>query len=344
MNIFISWSGERSQILATELKKWLSYIFTQINPWMSAHDIKAGSKWHSELDTILENSNFGIICLTPENQKEPWLLYEAGALGKVPNISKVIPYRLGLSATDVEYPLAQFQGVNTDREGTLKLVQSINESCNILISEEILTTIFDKWWPDLDKNIKAIDFSKSVSSPKRTDRELIEEALELLRCQSEIINKSNEMIIDNKSRTRYSQLSNYDYRFIYLVLDTRPLFGSSGSSEHLYIHGNISVSDFLDTVYFQLNKDGGVSPYTYGKLWLIKDAMSGKIFDDIGIKYCESGGREHDDRSIASIGITDDSKLEVIPVIIKDEIREQGALLDAGKRRGATRQSYRRRK
>jgi hypothetical protein len=49
---------------------------------MSAADIDKGAKWSTEISRELEQANFAVSCLTPENLNEPWLLFEAGALSK----------------------------------------------------------------------------------------------------------------------------------------------------------------------------------------------------------------------------------------------------------------------
>ena len=82
MKVFLSWSGLRSKAIANALRDWIPDVFQQAEVWMSEHDIEAGARWSNELNNILEESNFGIICLTPENQYAPWITFEAGALSK----------------------------------------------------------------------------------------------------------------------------------------------------------------------------------------------------------------------------------------------------------------------
>ena len=95
---------------------------------MSDHDIQAGARWGSELGGELEASNFGILCLTPENLQSHWLTFEAGALSKAIKELRVAPYPFQLRASEVGPPLSQFQGVDANEEGTLKLILSINEA------------------------------------------------------------------------------------------------------------------------------------------------------------------------------------------------------------------------
>ncbi|WP_434300355.1 TIR domain-containing protein [Corallococcus exiguus] len=185
MRVFISWSGERSRAVATALKTWLSDVFHDVEPWMSEHDIDAGMQWGTHLSQQLEAANFGILCLTPDNLASPWLLFEAGALSKFIKSARVVPYRLELKATDVSLPLAQFQGVDADELGTLKLLQSLNGTREALLTDERLKKLFDKWWPDLKLALQAVPPSRGVPAPKRTDRALLEEILQLVRQQAQ---------------------------------------------------------------------------------------------------------------------------------------------------------------
>jgi hypothetical protein len=49
---------------------------------MSAEEIGKGERWSINLAKELESSNFGLVCLTPENVNAPWLHFEAGAILK----------------------------------------------------------------------------------------------------------------------------------------------------------------------------------------------------------------------------------------------------------------------
>jgi hypothetical protein len=55
------------------LRKWLPRMNQLIKPWMSAEEIGACSLWFQETAKELSESQFGIICLTSDNLKEPWI-------------------------------------------------------------------------------------------------------------------------------------------------------------------------------------------------------------------------------------------------------------------------------
>lgn len=180
MKVFVSWSGDRSKMIANALKHWLPDVFQGIQVWMSEHDIHAGARWSNELSGELESSSFGILCLTPESLSSHWLTFEAGALSKAIKESRVAPYRFQLRASDVGPPLSQFQGVDADEEGTLRLVQSINDAFGKpLADEERLRRVFTHWWPDLRGTLAEIP--RTAPREIRTDRELLEEVLEIVR-------------------------------------------------------------------------------------------------------------------------------------------------------------------
>ena len=180
MKVFISWSGERSQTIASSLKHWLPDVFQGLQVWMSEHDIQAGARWDSELGGELEASSFGIVCLTPENLESHWLTFEAGALSKAIKQSRVVPYRFELRASDVGPPLSQFQGVDANVEGTLKLILSINDALGKpLQNEEKVRRTFEHWWPDMQKLLAAIPVT--ATREIRSDRDMLEEILEIVR-------------------------------------------------------------------------------------------------------------------------------------------------------------------
>lgn len=154
MKLLISWSGEQSKDIAEGLVELLKGIFAK-NPdvWMSAHDISAGQRWADKLNNVLQESSFGVLCLTPDNFAAPWIMYEAGSLAKTVDASCVIPYLIGLTNKELDFPLAQFQAVEANPDGTFRLVESINSIRSPSLRSEDLKKSFVKWWPDLQKRL-----------------------------------------------------------------------------------------------------------------------------------------------------------------------------------------------
>lgn len=186
MQVFISWSGEVSQDVANALKKWLPNVIQTINVFVSSEDIQKGRRWFSEIGTQLEKSDFGILCLTPDNLEKPWILFEAGALSKKLDLARVSPLLIGLKISDLRGPLAQFNATLTEKEEIWKLLKTINEQLNDKgLSEPQLNKTFEKWWSDLDGSIQEAlmkDRGKGVASkPKRDSQDILEELLGLTR-------------------------------------------------------------------------------------------------------------------------------------------------------------------
>ena len=83
MKVFISWSGTRSKTVAQTLHTWLKDVMPSLEPSASWEDIDKGKPWSIQLARYLEAIHVGVVCLTPENLTEPWLLFEAGAISKL---------------------------------------------------------------------------------------------------------------------------------------------------------------------------------------------------------------------------------------------------------------------
>jgi hypothetical protein len=47
MNVFISWSGERSKKVAELLDNWLQCVLQSVKPWMSSRGIDRGGHYGS---------------------------------------------------------------------------------------------------------------------------------------------------------------------------------------------------------------------------------------------------------------------------------------------------------
>jgi anti-anti-sigma factor len=116
---------------------------------MSAHDIPAGTPWGTALHEQLRCTDFGVLCLTPENLRAPWILYEAGALAMSSKVGCVVPFLLDVGPEKLPAPLAQFQSVPANKEGTWKVVSSIQSAQDSGLAEEALWQVFERAWPTL---------------------------------------------------------------------------------------------------------------------------------------------------------------------------------------------------
>ncbi len=156
MKVFISWSGERSKSVATALKEWIPLTLQYCHPWVSDKDISAGDRWAQTIATELESSNFGILCITPENLTSEWILFEAGALSKSMQDAKVIPVLYGLELSDLTGPLSQFQALKTDMDGILNLAKAINSASEEKAPKETIEKLVPVLWDQLNTKLNNI--------------------------------------------------------------------------------------------------------------------------------------------------------------------------------------------
>ena len=185
MKVFISWSGEPSRKVAVALRDWIPYLIQAAKPFVSSEDVGKGRRWPLGLAQALESSDVGIICLTRDNRAAEWLLFEAGAISKSVKDGHACTLLLGgLKPSDVTGPLSLFQHTVFEKVDFKKLMLAINEALGKeQIQETVLNTLFEKLWPDIEEKVqKALkDVPETGTAPVRTDREMIEETLELCR-------------------------------------------------------------------------------------------------------------------------------------------------------------------
>jgi hypothetical protein len=209
MKVFISWSGDQSHQVAIILKKWLQSVIQRVDVYVSSEDIEKGTRWFGDVSRELEQTNFGIVCITRENKENPWLLFEAGALSKQLDQSRVSPFLVDISATDIVGPLAQFQATAFTKEDIYKLVKTVNKnSTTEALLADVLDQSFEKWWPDLETGINDIKKKHAKKSPEssiRSDRELIEEILKNTRAVLSTISEGSSEI-PVFARDRYDDL------------------------------------------------------------------------------------------------------------------------------------------
>ena len=151
---------------------------------MSERDIQPGQRWNEEISTRLKDTNFGIICLTPENLNAPWLLFEAGALAKAVESAHVVPLLFEMRKAHLAFPLAQFQSVEADQEGFFALASAINRALgDQRLDANVLSSIFTGLWPDLASSLKSVAQSphEAIGQADRSDREILEELLSSVR-------------------------------------------------------------------------------------------------------------------------------------------------------------------
>ena len=168
MKVFISWSGEKSRRIALALKEWLPVVIRPLRPYVSSEDIGKGSRWSKELESELETSEFGILCLTRENMDAPWLMFEAGALSKV-GISRITPFLFDMQPPEVTGPMQLFQATIFDKRDIRALVAELNRNCGEgALDEKMLGQVFERWYPDLERRLNAL---RNLETGERDSRQ-----------------------------------------------------------------------------------------------------------------------------------------------------------------------------
>lgn len=184
MKVFISWSKSSSRKFGYVLRDWLPEVIQEVVPWMSSEDIEKGQRWASEVGAKLSELDQGILCVTAENLKEPWLNFEAGALAKSLDDARVRPILLGVQPSDVTGPLTQFQAsIANDRDDMMKLVSSLNDACERPLEVPRLERAFTRAWPDYVDNLEKIRVRSGIgdSGPQRQVPDMVAEILERVR-------------------------------------------------------------------------------------------------------------------------------------------------------------------
>jgi hypothetical protein len=216
--VFISWSGDLSKKLAEEVRLWLPGVLQFVKPYFTPNDIEKGTRWSTDIASELESSNAGIICLTKDNLNKPWILFEAGALSKNFGKSNVCTILFNLDSSDFSGPLTSFQATKFDKADFKKLLITVNNTGgDSKLDAAVLNDVFEMWWPKLETKINEILKNHVVDNDNavRSEREILEEVLELTRLNSKRIPRRNDstresimMLIEVMQEIQYRSMKN----------------------------------------------------------------------------------------------------------------------------------------
>lgn len=183
MKVFISWSGEHSKAVANALAKLIKVVIQSAKPWVSDKEIQAGDRWSSVIAAGLVDAQFGIICITPTNQTSPWLNFEAGAISKNVEESKIVPYLHGLTFPNmINGPLSQFQAKEANKEDTFKVLSAINSALLQPLENETLQEAFNSYWTTFEETIKSIDLTpRDKELSVRSSEDKLDELIEVMK-------------------------------------------------------------------------------------------------------------------------------------------------------------------
>lgn len=204
MKVFISWSGNISWKVAVIFRDWLPSVIQSLEPYVSSEDIDKGARWSTDIAKELEDSTFGILCVTKENLEAPWLSFEAGALSKTMEKSFVTPFLFDIKRSEVQGPILQFQSTIFQKDDIKKMVQTLNKACGDAgIPEQRLDKSFEVWYPTLEKELTEVK-NKNLNvndEPSTQDEnhssEILEEILELSRDNQKLLRNPDSKLNDD---------------------------------------------------------------------------------------------------------------------------------------------------
>ncbi|MEE4341421.1 hypothetical protein V2J66_07330 [Pseudomonas alliivorans] len=183
MKVFISWSGEKSRVVADLMSVWIKCVIQASEPWISTKHIDRGALWFSEINDKLRDVSVGIICLTMENKDRPWILFETGALAKGISSNRICTFLIDLEPGDLTDPLAQFNHTKANKLDMFELVKTLNACLDERrLDDAVLLRAFEVYWPSFES-----DFAEVVSvlpvadAKKRPQNDVLMEILETTR-------------------------------------------------------------------------------------------------------------------------------------------------------------------
>lgn len=206
MKVFLSWSGNMSHKVALVFRDWFPSVIQSIEPYVSSEDIDKGARWSTDIAKELEDSTFGILCVTKENINAPWLTFEAGALSKTMDKSFVSPFLFDIKRSEVDGPILQFQSTIFQKEDIKKLIKTLNKACGEgSIPEARLDKAFEVWYPTLEEELSKIketiepveskgEVAKSSTETENISSEILEEILELARSNQKLLRNPDPSI------------------------------------------------------------------------------------------------------------------------------------------------------
>jgi hypothetical protein len=196
MQIFISWSGEKSRQIGEAFRYWLPDVIQSVSPYFTPDDIAKGQRWASDIADNLHKSQFGLFCLTSENLTAPWLLFEAGAVSKDSKNGKVCPLLFGIDSTQLAGPLLQFQATPYSKEEVYKFLKSINAETQIPLTDVQLERAFERCWRELDEKIQSV-LASNTQVPEQASRSLPDMVKEMLSIVRALKNSSPQLPDDD---------------------------------------------------------------------------------------------------------------------------------------------------
>lgn len=184
MKVFIGWSGNTSEKIASILKSWLPIMNPHIET-LSDSGMEAGANWADCLSQMISSCDCALFCFTEDNVNSTWLSYEAGAVsgqGK-----SVISILFDMPRARFSSPLVftQLLELTKDsiqtKESMRVLAHNLNELCaeyGYAVSPDVLDATFKGIYPTIEKMLAEVRKSRESDELERA-REYYKRAMSL---------------------------------------------------------------------------------------------------------------------------------------------------------------------
>ena len=171
--VYAVWSGARGRQIALLLGKWMP-IFLQ-----GAVDCRAltdggpdARHWGPEHAKRLDESEAGIICVLPENKREEWIHFGAGALARTVEDRRIFCLCFDVEPDDLPPTLRQFHATPIEKENFLEFLETISERCALQFSKKDIEEAFGPLWNVFAAEMRIITGEDSSSDADEKPVEL----------------------------------------------------------------------------------------------------------------------------------------------------------------------------
>lgn len=99
----------------------------------------------------------------------------------------------------------------------------------------------------------------------------------------------------------------------FLTIDSRPFESNGGHIWQVPYDRSNTVRSLLNDIFFSLRKGTSSLPaHNYGKVWILRDTTSGRVFTNMGRSWAMKQNRENDERKLTQVGIEPGMTLEIV--------------------------------
>ncbi len=266
-NLFLSHDHQDDE-LARVLAKVLSRVtLTQLKVWFSSDEsptggVRPGRVWIEEIREQLKQSKAIIILITPTSLNRPWILFESGFGAAIPDCD-VIPLCVGISTSEVPFPLAMYQCYQlADYEALKNFTSKLLQLYQINFDEEMAKPVLKK----------AISDFTGLTQTRNKDSKLSPLTLADLSAdiKQHIDRRMIELVEHEPSPSPAQSTQPRESEGLSYTVPVSINFSDFQSQQYLEIGSRTTVQDILDNVYFMIEKK--VKPFHYLQTWIIREA------------------------------------------------------------------------